>query len=170
MRRLGLSAENVALHRDTDPQLQLWYQQMLEAVHCPNPSRTSLAGYLHLILGKLLHDQNVSEDITTPLDLFHVVAHYIRTNLNQPLRISNIANAFHISQSQLFRIFKAQCGLSPHQYIEQTRIEFACRLIQQSALSFQEIALRCGYEYESHFYKSFQKIKGTTPSKYRLLG
>ena len=97
------------------------------------------------------------------------MTNYIRSNLRQKLRVSGIAGVFHISQSQMFRLFKDQCGVSPHRYIEKARVDYACSLIRQSNLSCAEIALRCGYEYESHFYKSFVKLMGVTPSGYRSL-
>lgn len=168
VQQLGLSAQNIALHRPLDPQLLALFNAMRQEARKPNVSRSSLVGYLYLILGSILHSKETLEDIAMPSDLFRVITNYVHNNIDQPLRIHNIAQAFHISESQMFRIFKAQCGLSLHQYIERERIVLACNLLQKTQLSLQEISLRCGYAYESHFYKSFQKIKGTSPTKYRL--
>lgn len=167
VRQLGLSAQNVALRRALDPQLLAFFNSMRREARSPNVSRASLAGYLYLIFGAILHKKEAPEDIAMPSGLFRVITNYVHNNIDQPLRIHNIAQAFHISESQLFRIFKAQCGLSLHQYIERERIALACNLLQKTQLPMQDIALRCGYAYESHFYKSFQKIVGTSPAKYR---
>ena len=53
-----------------------------------------------------------------PLDLLQAIVNHIHSNLDRPLRVHNIASTFHISQSQLFRIFQAKYGRSPRQYIE----------------------------------------------------
>lgn len=166
-RMLGLSANNVALRGEPNPNILQVYKDMIAAAHLKNASRTLLVGYLYQIFGLLLSSHPVEEDRLIPTSLFQSITNYISSNLHQPLKVANIALAHHISQSQMFRIFKAQCGLSPHQYIEKARIDLACSLIRQSRLSIQEISLRCGYEYESHFYKSFQKLMGTTPHKYK---
>lgn len=169
IQQLGLSADNVVLRREPDDRIPSFYQMMINEAHSENASRTMLAGYFYLIIGTLLHDLSGHEDLALPIDLFHAITNYINSNLDRPLRLYNIASTFHISQSQMFRIFKAKCGLSPQQYVEDAKIEYACHLIRNTPCSFREISTQCGYEYESHFYKSFCKIIGMTPSKYRCL-
>ena len=53
-----------------------------------------------------------------PLNLLQAIVNHIHSNLDRPLRVRNIASTFHISHSQLFRIFQAKYGRSPRQYIE----------------------------------------------------
>ena len=74
---------------------------------------------------------------------------------------------FHLSQPQLFRLFKRNEGVSPQRYYTRARMNYACTLIHQSLLSFKEISQLCGYEYESHFYKAFRKEFHITPAEFR---
>lgn len=167
LRQLGLSADQVVLRRKPDERILSFYQSMQKEVSRKSPSRTVLTGYFYLIMGTLLQEQPDQDDSAVPIDLFQAVSNYIYANLDQPLRVHNIAYSFHISQSQLFRIFQKRTGLSPHQYIEATKIEFACHMIQSSRCSIKEVASKCGFEYESHFYKSFYRKTGLTPTQYR---
>ena len=59
------------------------------------------------------------------------------------------------------------CKQSPQQFYEKIRINHACTLIYQSNLTYKEISRLFGYDYESHFYKSFMKLMGITPAEYR---
>lgn len=167
LHRLGLSADNVALYRPPDDSVLSLYRSMLSEVRQKNPSLTMLAGYFHLIIGTLLQGQAASDDQVETVDLYTVICRYIHSNLDQRLRVHNVAGNFHISQSQLFRIFKQHSGLSLHQYIEATRIEHACHLLTSGSYSIQQVAAQCGYEYESHFYKAFVKRMGVTPARYK---
>ena len=164
---LGLSKQNITIHNVPPDPLLSYFKNMLEAARATDASMTSLIGWFYLIVGELLRYCSVKNDAIEPLDLFHTMANYIQNNLSHPLRIGSIASVFHISQSQMFRIFRDACGLSPQQYYEKVRINYACTLIYQSNLSYKEISQLCGYEYESHFYKSFKKIMNTTPAEYR---
>lgn len=164
---LGLSQEKIVLHGAYSDKLDFYFTQMLQSAHEEDASMTTLVGWFYLIIGELLHSCALSNDAIESLDLFHSVSNYIQSNLSRALRIADIANTFHISQSQLYRIFRDACGLSPQQYYEKMRINYACTLIFQSTLTYKEIAQLCGYEYESHFYKAFEKLMGTTPAHYR---
>ena len=167
MKLLGLSKTCIAL-RDIPAELVLsYYQNLLEAARNQNVSFTSLMGWFYLILGSLTHCCGCSADQAEPIDLFHTIVNYIRANVAHPLRVAAIAERFHISQPQLFRLFKNNEGVSPQQYCTRARMHYACTLIHQSHLSFKEISQLCGYEYESHFYKAFKKEFHITPAEFR---
>ena len=167
MKLLGLSKTNIALH-DIPPGTVLpYYQNMLEAARDQDVSLTSLMGWFYLILGALMRRSGCSTDKAEPIDLFHTIVNYIQANLSHPLRIAAIADMFHLSQPQLFRLFKRNEGVSPQRYYTRARMNYACTLIHQSLLSFKEISQLCGYEYESHFYKAFRKEFHITPAEFR---
>ncbi|MEM9361898.1 MAG: helix-turn-helix domain-containing protein [Bacteroidota bacterium] len=55
-----------------------------------------------------------------------------------------------------------------HQYVNEYRIDEACRmLIQEQHFSIEAIGYEVGFSSRSAFFATFKKIKGTTPSKYR---
>lgn len=167
MELLGLSKSSIALH-DIPAELVLpYYQNMLEAAHCQDASLTSMLGWFYLILGALMRFCGCRPDQAEPIDLYHAIVNYIQANLSHSLRIAAIADMFHISQPQMFRLFKENAGISPQQFYIRARMNYACTLIHQSLLSFKEISQLCGYEYESHFYKTFKKELHMTPAEFR---
>lgn len=75
-------------------------------------------------------------------------------------------NAF-ISKYHFIRSFKAEVGLTPHQFQLQNRIRKAQRLIHKTK-TITEVALTTGFCDQSHFIKQFEKQVGLSPLTYKL--
>ena len=75
-------------------------------------------------------------------------------------------NAF-ISKYHFIRSFKAEVGLTPHQFQLQNRIRKAQRLMH-NAETITEVALTTGFCDQSHFIKQFKKQVGLPPLTYKL--
>ena len=74
-------------------------------------------------------------------------------------------NAF-ISKYHFIRSFKAEVGLTPHQFQIQNRIRKAQRLIHKTE-TITEVALTTGFCDQSHFIKQFEKYVGLPPLTYK---
>ena len=75
-------------------------------------------------------------------------------------------NAF-ISKYHFIRSFKAEVGLTPHQFQLQNRIRKAQRLIHKTE-TITEVALTTGFCDQSHFIKQFEKQVGIPPLTYKM--
>jgi AraC family transcriptional regulator len=95
------------------------------------------------------------------------LADYIQVHLDQPIKLSDLAELAGISQFHFGRLFKQSMGRSPHQYVLQQRVERAKQLLKNSSSSIAEIALQCGFNSQSHFGVAFRSEVGVTPSCYR---
>ena len=71
------------------------------------------------------------------------------------------------SQEHLSRIFKTYYGISPLQYVLALRIELARQLLTQSNQAVAAIAQQVGFATPAYFAKTFKRIVGTTPDRYR---
>ena len=79
-----------------------------------------------------------------------------------------MAEAAGISVSMLYRLFKATFGTTPIEYLNDTRIENAARLLlAHRNKTAAEIAVETGFHGASYFGKIFKRKKGVTPSEYR---
>lgn len=65
------------------------------------------------------------------------------------------------------RSLQRHLGMSPSAYINRLRMEHAAMRLGSGDASVQDIAIDCGLENLSHFYKLFREHYGTTPRKYR---
>ena len=74
-----------------------------------------------------------------------------------------------LSQRQLERHIKQQCGITPKHLARIYRVRQAMTAIKMdTSKSMTQIALECGYCDQSHFTREFRGIMRITPAKYRL--
>jgi AraC-like DNA-binding protein len=92
---------------------------------------------------------------------------YVDRHFGDPtLDIATVAAAVGVSPRHLSREFQA-LGRTPMQYLVQTRIESARRLITDTDSSMTEIASACGFGSPSHFSRAFHGAVGLAPRAYR---
>ncbi len=96
-----------------------------------------------------------------------IVINYINDYLNRDLHIAELANLVQISPYYFSRLFKQSIGVTPHKYVTQCRIEKAKKLLKRQDFSITYISQQVGFHDHSHFSKTFCKIVGVTPKKYR---
>lgn len=92
----------------------------------------------------------------------HIDQHY-----DQPLTIQQLAQECFLSVNYLSKCFHSQIGMSPHQYLTQTRLAAAKKLLCSSRMPIQEIAVQAGFGDVNYFIHHFKACFGTTPKQYR---
>ena len=92
---------------------------------------------------------------------------YLNRNLHRELNLKDISNEFHISASQLARIFKKSTGQTISKYLIEMKIKKSKQLLLESSLPISEISLEVGYTSFSHFSYIFRQEIGVSPSDYR---
>jgi AraC-like DNA-binding protein len=91
----------------------------------------------------------------------------IAANLTKELSLAEIAAECRLSLAHFSRAFKASLGITPHAWLQASRISTAKHLLQHPALSYAEIAVRCGFADQSHFTRTFKRATGLTPGAWR---
>ncbi len=94
------------------------------------------------------------------------VLRYIDERLEKKIILEDLAAIAQLSQHHFARAFKQSTGLSPHQYIIQTRIERAKQLLTHSGMEINEVAIACGFSNQSHLHRHFKKHLGITPKQF----
>ena len=92
---------------------------------------------------------------------------YIRSHLQEPLKIQDIAAAAAVSESECSRCFRGTIGTSPMRYVYQLRLQRAAELLAGTEQKVAEIGAECGFQEMSYFARAFRKQYGLTPSAYR---
>lgn len=95
------------------------------------------------------------------------ITRYIDSHYQQKLTVNDLAVRFHLSRQHLFRIFKEETGLSPHNYIMLKKIEKSKKLLCNPEINIAEVVALLAFSDESHFIRTFKKIEGITPSQYK---
>ncbi len=94
------------------------------------------------------------------------VVEYIRNHLEQDLGLNELANLLHMSPHYFCHLFKQSMGMTPHQYIIQTRVNRAKELLLTRKYSIAEVSLIVGFANQSHLNRYFKKFLGVTPGKF----
>ena len=97
---------------------------------------------------------------------FHELLSYIDAHLSEELTLDGIAAHFYVSKSHIIHLFKAEMGLSLHQYVIKKRLG-KCRDAIISGRSISETFLSYGFNDYSNFFKAFKKEFGISPREYR---
>lgn len=95
------------------------------------------------------------------------VKEYALHHLQEPLTISQIAEDVHLSADYMTRLFRQETGMTIKEYLIQTRMEEARRLLQDSPETVSTIAAQVGYDNLSYFVRQFRSRFGITPKQYQ---
>jgi PAS domain S-box-containing protein len=95
------------------------------------------------------------------------VMEFIMTNYASTMSLKTLAEKAAMSPSNFERRFKKIFGRTPTDYIRSIRIQAACQLLAENALSITEIAYKTGFFDHSHFNRIFSKEVGLSPTRYR---
>ena len=85
----------------------------------------------------------------------------------EPFSLRALAEKYHVSEGCLSAHFRREVGLSPMQYVTQSRMQRARLLLLNSELSVSAIAEQCGYPDVSNFVRRFHQQFQQTPLQYR---
>ena len=89
----------------------------------------------------------------------------LRENIDQPLRIENIARDLGMSVSGFHHHFKSVTSMSPLQFQKQIRLQEARRLMLGEDLDVASAGFRVGYEDPSYFSRDYKKLFGVPPQR-----
>ncbi|MDR3708596.1 MAG: AraC family transcriptional regulator [Capsulimonadaceae bacterium] len=82
--------------------------------------------------------------------------------------ITRLVELAGVSGAHLSRCMRAAMGVTPTDYINEQRLRRSAALLVSSPADITEIALDCGYDNLSYFYRLFRARYGMTPRAYRM--
>jgi AraC-like DNA-binding protein len=91
----------------------------------------------------------------------------MNTNLRGDLSTADIARECSLSAGHFARAFRHSTGLSPHQWLLRRRTDHAHGLLRDGKFSLAEIARICGFADQSHFTKTYTRLRGISPGAWR---
>jgi AraC family transcriptional regulator len=97
----------------------------------------------------------------------HRVLQHIDIHLCGDTSLAKLASIASLSEFHFLRAFKAEMGVTPHQYVMDQRVQYAKVLLQQCNVDLTSVALECGFASHQHLATAFSRAVGKTPSEYR---
>lgn len=95
------------------------------------------------------------------------VLQWIRDHLRGDLSVAQLARQAGMSQRSFARAFVQETRSTPAQFVEATRIEEARRLLEETRLPVQRVALESGFSGTQAMRKAFSRRLNLTPGEYR---
>jgi len=92
---------------------------------------------------------------------------FLEGRFDRDVSIQETADFVGVSRSHLYRIMMEECGCSPKEMLLQIRMRHACQLLQDTALTLDEIARRTGFGTGAQFGAAFRSCRGCSPGLYR---
>lgn len=132
-------------------------------------SQRSLAGIEEflLVLANRVADATSSEDGTAPRWFAEACSAAQSREVFQQ-GASGFLKVARRSREHVCRTCKAVTGLTPSEYINRIRIEYAAQLLRSDEASIEDVANECGFENISYFYRLFHRRFDKTPRAYRI--
>lgn len=81
-------------------------------------------------------------------------------------RLISLAN---LSQEYVNRSFRRFLHMSPTEFINTRRMEYAASLLLEGRMEIIDICHECGFHNLSHFYRIFQRQYGCSPGKFEFI-
>ena len=94
-----------------------------------------------------------------------IISH-IQEHIREDLCISDLAQHFHLNPDYLARLFKEHAHVPLGHYLTLQKITKAQELLREGH-SVAAVSEALGYSGYAYFFKTFQRITGISPSKYR---
>lgn len=94
---------------------------------------------------------------------------YIDDHYESDISLYDIAEHLKISYPYLSKVFKEGAKLNVSYYLNKKRIDKSKKLLAETDMTIQEIALSIGYNNCQSFNRFFKKYEGITPGNYRIL-
>lgn len=171
LQKAGLTPENPVFTVADMEKIQVCFRLMLEADQLKSSRELYLTGLLYQLLsyqveeysGRFPHDT----DQTRKERYINLAVRFIQANYASDLSLKRIARQVGLDGKYLSALFKEALHISPHRFLMSTRMNKACDLMRNEALSIGDIARSVGYKDPLLFSRMFKKLTGMSPKEYR---
>lgn len=151
------------------------YIQLFELIKTQCMTRTHVDSIMEKMAELFVQMCYLDNYLTLPETHMLTITEYIRTHLHEPINISDISTKFGYSDEYFIRYFKKHIGITPYQFLINSRLDMACAYLRegtqvgtsQSPKSIEEIAMLVGYKDIKTFNHAFKQNFDKTPTEYR---
>lgn len=92
---------------------------------------------------------------------------WLRDHLTDDLSVAALARHINLSERQFTRVFKSEVGVTAADHVEAVRLDSACRLLETTNRTIEQIAKACGFGTPETMHRTFRRRLNTTPGDHR---
>jgi len=147
--------------------------------YCLKPLQLKEADKLLKTLWEYLEEKNKQNNLNAEESLpilaggeyvnpdFMELLAYMKANFQNEMSLLSLAEKFHLNHTYCSELFSKITNKNYSKYLSKLRIDNACRLLESTSMSIEQIAYKTGFNDYYYFSKVFKKITGLSPLKYR---
>ncbi|QQZ10056.1 AraC family transcriptional regulator [Heyndrickxia vini] len=148
-----------------------YLQQLIEEVQNQKEDYELIVqNILEILLLKMMRKKAFNLEKTSTQKINKDIAfikNYIKLHFRENINLDTLAEAGHINKYYLAHSFKKLVGVSPIEYLIQTRIRESKILLETTNYPISNIAAITGFSSQSFFAQSFKRVTNVSPSHYR---
>ena len=95
------------------------------------------------------------------------VIKHVTSNFRRKITLEEVSELINLTPASFCRYFKARTLKSFTRFVNEVRIENACRLLIENKMSATQVCFESGFNQLSNFYRYFQEYKGMSPIDFR---
>jgi len=158
------------------------HQNIWELIHQDPPSplvADKLRALFELFAQEMIEHAVPSALLTAPMatpiigpdtiatSRYEQIVDFVHQNINQPIRLDDIAHHFDYSVRHVARLFRRESGVALGQYILEQKLRTAQRMLATTDYSVKNIAIDLGFHDVGYFCRLFRTHLMGTPNGYR---
>ena len=156
--------ERAGAHFPNHPEAGQLFVRMQQLLRAQTGSDDSCSVCIHRLLASL--NAAPSRALSPPV---MCARNYMFAHYQENISIDDIAAQAALSRYHFSRIFRMETGTSPHSYLTEVRLLHAKQLLLETSDSVEQIAAACAFCSSSNFIRTFRRINGLTPAKFRQM-
>lgn len=130
-------------------------------------SNTRTLSCVYSFIADIIEDTEKNESqFTNEISSIHKGVIYIEENYKNNISIGEIAKLCNVSESTFRRKFNQRFGMSPHDYVDNLKVQKAKELLESGMYTVKEVADFLNFYDTSHFNKFFKRHCSVPPSRY----
>lgn len=94
------------------------------------------------------------------------VFEFVANNFKKNILLDEVAEVASMSKTAFCRYFKLRSLKTFLEYLNEVRVNYACKLLIEGHMSISEISYECGFNSPSYFNRQFKAVKKLTPKEY----
>jgi AraC family transcriptional regulator len=169
----GVLCENEATKALRDPVVDcdggklLWLMLKLYSEYCQQQDCCSLKVESLMLESLAAASRSSTLDSDDEPRRWRIMRDKLHDDFHETLRVTELAKAAGVHPVHAARIFRRYSGRTPGEYLQQLRVQAACRMIARDAESLSMVAVEAGFSDQSHMNRVFKRVVGLTPGHFR---
>lgn len=111
--------------------------------------------------------EKLASRVEKDTERMHRIYHYLLNHFKREITLQEVAGIAHLSESAFCRYFRKHTRKTLSGFVNELRIGYACKLLQQKQLSVLQVCYESGFNNISYFNRQFKQQMSVSPLVYQ---